>query len=85
MQFYSSCMSFSLEKANIRLLEELRQAEMEYNTLQEEVRVLNSRLINFRNEHVLELGMKVFILLSFPQYTIWDFILHQPELNSNRL
>ncbi|KAL4239226.1 hypothetical protein ACF0H5_000043 [Mactra antiquata] len=47
----------SLEKANIRLLEELRQREMEYNNLQEEVRVLNNRLINFRNEHVLELDL----------------------------
>ncbi|XP_060559676.1 uncharacterized protein LOC132719793 isoform X3 [Ruditapes philippinarum] len=47
----------SLEKANIRLLEELRQTEFEYNSLQDEVRVLNDRLINFRNEHVLELDL----------------------------
>lgn len=51
------CLYFSLEKANSRLLEELRQKELEYNALQDEVRVLNDRLINFRNEHVLELGI----------------------------
>lgn len=47
---------YSLEKANVLLLEDLRQTEFEYNSLQNEVRVLNDRLINFRNEHVLELG-----------------------------
>ncbi|WAQ97583.1 hypothetical protein MAR_030273, partial [Mya arenaria] len=45
----------SLEKANKQLLEELRRREIEYNSLQDEVRILNDQLINFRNEHVLEL------------------------------
>ncbi|WAQ97517.1 hypothetical protein MAR_030207, partial [Mya arenaria] len=47
----------SLEKANKQLLEELRRREIEYNSLQDEVRILNDQLINFRNEHVLELDM----------------------------
>ena len=53
-EYNHSCCS--LEKANKRLLEELRHREIEYNSLQQEVRVLNDQLINFRNEHVLELG-----------------------------
>ncbi|XP_052761560.1 uncharacterized protein LOC128205504 isoform X2 [Mya arenaria] len=47
----------SLEKANKQLLEELRRREIEYNSLQDEVRILNDQLINFRNEHVLELDI----------------------------
>ncbi|XP_052240409.1 uncharacterized protein LOC127851019 isoform X3 [Dreissena polymorpha] len=47
----------SLEKANKRLLEDLRQREIEYMELQNEVTDLNNKLINFRNEHVLELDL----------------------------
>lgn len=77
--------SCSLEKANTRLLEDLRHAEIEYNSLQDEVRVLNDRLINFRNEHVLELG-KTFSIDSVYQsasfsaakfQTLYDSILPQ--------
>ena len=46
----------SLEKANALLLDELQQKELEYNTLQEDVRDLNGRLVKFRDEHSKELS-----------------------------
>ena len=48
--------AFSLEKANARLLDELQQKELEYDTLQEDVKDLNSRLVKFRDEHSKELS-----------------------------
>ena len=48
--------SFSLEKANARLLDELQQKELEYDTLQEDVKDLNGRLVKFRDEHSKELS-----------------------------
>ena len=52
---------YSLEKANNQLLYELRERELEYNSLQEEVRDLNERLVTFRKEHAVELGMYLFL------------------------
>ena len=46
----------SLEKANALLLDELQQRELEYNTLQDDVRDLNERLVKFRDEHSQELS-----------------------------
>ena len=47
---------YSLEKANALLLDELQQRELEYNTLQDDVRDLNGRLVKFRDEHSQELS-----------------------------
>ena len=46
----------SLEKANALLLNELQQRELEYNRLQDDVKDLNDRLVNFRDEHSKELS-----------------------------
>ncbi|KAJ8305411.1 hypothetical protein KUTeg_015956 [Tegillarca granosa] len=45
----------SLEKANIKLLEELQKKEMEYASLQEEVRDINLKLEKVREQHSKDL------------------------------